>query len=80
MQNYSNCTSVKEIFKGEKLAGDINEQIEYEIVLPLLRMTWICNDLTRKIMEQLILVATEIHFDEFDDKTRFGKQSVMHRK
>ena len=43
-------------------------------------MTWICNDLTRKIMEQLILVATEIHFDEFDDKTRFGKQSVMHRK
>ena len=43
-------------------------------------MTWICNDLTRKIMEQLILVATEIHFDEFDDKTRFGKQSVMDRK
>ena len=31
-------------------------------------------------MEQLILVATEIHFDEFDDKTRFGKQSVMDRK
>ena len=31
-------------------------------------------------MEQLILVATEIHFDEFDDKTRFGKQSVMYRK
>ena len=28
VQNYSDCTSVTEIFKGEKLAGDINEQIE----------------------------------------------------
>ena len=24
--------------------------------------------------------SNKIHFDEFDDKTRFGKQSVMHRK
>jgi len=28
LKNYSDCTSVTEIFKGEKLAGDINEQIE----------------------------------------------------